>query len=113
MATGGWVGGQASSPVPDRGGVLWSISGVSLRCPPHPKSDSIRYGLNLLSADETYRRGNSTQPVILRVSGGWGLLPSNLGVGGQRRSESIWKRTCSFISVETRGGCAKRSIPRP
>lgn len=28
----------------------------------------IRSGLNLLSADETYRRGESTQPVILRVS---------------------------------------------
>lgn len=31
MAVGG---GQTSSQVPDGGGTLWSISGVSLRCPP-------------------------------------------------------------------------------
>lgn len=41
------------------------------------------------------------------------LLSSDFGVGEQRRSKSMWRRTCSLISVETRGGCAERSVPRP
>lgn len=93
----------------------WSFPEVS----PRPKSDGKAHGGYQIRSKSVECRldlqeggvNPARDPQGEREGGE--LLPSNLGVGGQRRSKSIWKRTCSLISVETRGECAKRSIPRP
>lgn len=109
-------GGQTSSQVPNT--VSPRADSVSLKYPLHLKSDGKAQRRpqmkSKLVAGDTYRRGGinpACDPLGKQRVGG--LLPLNLGVGGQRRRKSIWTSTCSLISVETRGGCAKRSIPRP
>lgn len=105
-------GVKTSSQVPN------AAVGGPLKCPLHSKSDSKAQRRHQIQSKfvggDTHRRGEinpACDPLGKQSVGG--LLLSNLGVGGQRRRKLIWTSTCSLISVETRGGCAKGSIPRP